>query len=101
EARRCRPGPECPRLHPQRGRRLEDEDLHEVLPRPARPVAVAAHHADPGRADPDAAGLAVLDLRLLVLGARHFRPAVGLPRAAAGARTGALPPGHRGAAWPQ
>src|SRR5439155_26986803 len=52
----------------------------------SRPVAVAADRADPGRADPDAARLAVLDLRLLLLGAWHVRPALGLPRAAARAR---------------
>src|SRR5213075_836109 len=90
-----------PRLHPQRRRRPEDTDLHQVLPRPARPVAVAARHADPGRADPDAPGLAVLDLRLLVLGSGHLRPAVGLPRSAAGARSRARPPGDRGAALAQ
>jgi hypothetical protein len=63
----------------------EDADLHQVLPRPARPVAVAAGDADPRRARALPAERAVLYLQLLLLGSRHVRPAGGLPRAAPGA----------------
>src|SRR5438105_7953261 len=62
-----------------------------MLPGADRPVAVAAGHADPGRAHPAAPGRPRLDLRLLLLGARHVRPAFGLPRPPAG------PPRGRGA----
>ena len=64
------PGPQARDFIRSRRRDREDADLHEVLPRPARPVAVAAGDADPGRARALPAERAVLDLQLLLLGAQ-------------------------------
>ena len=79
------PGPQRARVHPARGRHPEEPPLHEVLPRAARPVAVAADGADPARARAAAAVGAVLDLQLRVLGAPDVRRARARAVAAAGA----------------
>ena len=71
-------------LHPARGRHPEGPAVHEVLPRAARPVAVAADGADPARARPAPAVGAVLDLQLRLLGAADVRRA--RTRAVASAR---------------
>ena len=98
QARRRRPGRQGTRLHPQRGRDPEDADLHEVLPRAPRPVALAANRPDPRRARAAPAERAALDLQLLVLGPRHLRPALGLPGAPARARRRTRPARDRLAA---
>src|SRR5207302_1190039 len=85
---------------PRRGRRRADPRLHEVLPRAARPVAVAADPARPARADPRAAVGAVLGLRLLLLGAADGRAALGRRGAPAGPPGADRPAGDRSAAGP-
>jgi len=84
-ARRGRPGATHARLHPARGGNPTEPAVHEVLHGPARPVALAEDGAHPARARPSAARLAVLDLRLLLLGAADLRRALGRPVAASGA----------------
>ena len=81
----------------------ESARVHEVLPRAARPVAVAAHSARAGRDRPAPAVGAVLDLQLRLLGPPDRRAALGRawrsgpsgPRASTCARS-ARGPARRG-----
>src|SRR5205085_5691680 len=74
-----------PRRRPARAR------VHEVLPRAARPVAVAADPERAARARPAAAVGAALGVQLLLLGAPDDRPAVGRDGAPAGPGRGDRP----------
>ena len=99
-ARRRRPGAEGARVHPARGRHPEEPAVHEVLHGAARPVAVAADGTDPARARPPAAGVALLHLRLLLLGAADVRRARGRAVAAPRASGRRRPDGDRREAGP-
>ena len=97
-ARRSRPRAKGARVHPGTGRDSQEPSVHEVLHGPARPVAVAADGADPARARPAPAFVAVLDLQLRVLGAADVRRARGRAVAAPGAAVGRRPARDRRAA---
>ena len=92
---RRRPGRKGARVHPARGRHPEEPALHEVLPRAARPVAVAADGPDPAGARAAATVVAVLDLQLRVLGAADVRRARGRAVAASGTPSRHRPVGDR------